>query len=147
MSITGWRDLASILDSISPKDLPTTADIRKCNGAVEQIRSVVKEMKQFDELQDGAMKIMAPYQKQLKGLDEKTDAEKIAEITGEATKKLEPTNKKINALIEKFNETEAEVDLDENYKSFIKTNWEEKIRPSYNDKKALIKTADAFGIE
>lgn len=147
MTITAWRDLASVLDSIPPKDLPTTADIRKCNGAVEQIRSVVKELKEFDTLQSEALVIMAPYQKKLAGLDEVKDSEKVAKITGEANKKLEPHNKKINDLMKKFGETEVEVEIDENYKSFIKTNFEDRIRPSYNDKKALLDVADAFNIE
>ena len=144
LSITRWRDLATVLDSIPPKDLPTTADIRKCNGAVEQIRSTIKEFKQFDELQDGAMKAMKPYQDKLRALDPKSEEAK--ELTDTANKKLEPHNKKIADLIKKFSETIVEVDLDENYKSFIKTNWEEKIRPQYNDKKALLETADVFNI-
>ena len=146
LSITAWRDLATVLDSIPPKDLPTTSDIRKCVGAVDQIRSNVKELKEFDVLQEEALKVMKPYQDKLRGLDEVKDKEKVDKITGEANKKLEPTNKKINDLMTKFQETEIEINMDENYKSFVVANWEEKIRPMYNDTKALLKTADAFNI-
>ena len=45
LTVLQWRDLAAFLDRVPQKDLPTTADVRKCVGSVEQIRDNINFLK------------------------------------------------------------------------------------------------------
>lgn len=146
LTITQWKDLATVLDSIPQKDLPTTADVRKSLGATNQIRKAIKEpIAEYDKINEDIRKVMEPYQVKLRALDQK-EKDKVNALIDEANKKIEPHNKKLQKLNEKYDKEEIDIEMDENYKSFIKTNWEDKIRPAYNDRTAMIAVADAFNI-
>ena len=89
---------------------------------------------------------MLPYQDKIRKLDQEKDKDKVQALIDEANKKIDPFNKKLVDLNKKYAKEEVEIDFDENYKSFIKTNWEDRIRPSYNSVEAMLKVADAFNI-
>lgn len=145
MNINAWRDLATVLDSIPQKDLPTTKDVRKCVGIVEQIRTNDAVKKSIDEYE----KLNSQLNTELEPLREQAgaDQEKAKELEPQAQKIVNSYQDKFRKLDEKYKKTEAEIEIDGNYKTFVKENFVKLIKPSYNDKKALLKVADAFGIE
>lgn len=143
-----WNDLALSLDNIPPKNHATTADARKCIGAVEQIRKGIKEEAEtLDSIKREAAGIMSPYQEKLKNLgDEKDDtpekSKKRKKIQDEANKDLE----EVNTRYIEFSKKEISIDLDKNYHDYIKSVWETAIRPVFINTKAMVKIADALGI-
>ena len=87
LTVLQWRDLAFSLDQIPQKDLPTTADVRKCVGVVDDIR-------------DGIRKEAESYEKTFKGLQE------------EADKITKPAKVKITKLRGDMTDEQAEKDPD-----------------------------------
>ncbi|MEK7138197.1 MAG: hypothetical protein AAB787_01680 [Patescibacteria group bacterium] len=148
LTVNLWQALAAILDSIQPKDHANTGEMRKCAGAVEQIRKVIApQIDEADGIQAEAKKIYEPFQKRLaklKGDENKLEREELQE---EANKKLEKTNEAFRAMADRFSKEEIEIELDQNYKAYIKDKWEEKLRPAFNFRADALKVADAFNIE
>ena len=148
LNVLDWRDLASILDAIPPKDHKTTADARKCIGAIEQIRKEIKpELKELEDLQNKSAEIARPYQEKLRELGDSPENEKKKKkIQDEANVELKPLNDEFAELVKKFKEQEVTINLDENYKAYIKSIFEDKIKPMYNKTADMLKIADLLGI-
>ena len=157
-----WRNLALVLDGIPQKDLPTTSDVRKCMGAVKQIhKAIEKPIEEYEKLNAEMDKIKKPIQDKITLMREKRglsvdqanlDPTLLAEAD-KGNKLLEPTNKKFEVLDKKYSEDEVEIEFNEEYKNFIKTNWEDRIRPIFHNevnhkmsREIMMKIADAFGI-
>jgi len=153
LTVLQWRDLASALDSLSPKAHNTTAEARKCIGSVEQIRrSIVDELAELENLQKRSAEIANPYRERIAELGpEKDDNDKTAakrkKIVDEANAELKPLNDELNQLTAKFKTQEAEIELDANYKDYIKSIWEKELRPLYVNTKEMLLVADALGIK
>jgi len=144
-----WRDLAIALDDVPQKDLATTADVRKCVGTVEQIRkSIVKPMEEFEVVQKKInAKRVEVDAKLAKFPENEENTKKREEIIEKANADVMPIIKEREKVDAKYEKEEAEIDLDPNYKEFVKGIWEDHVRPRYMVKDAMLKVAEAFGIE
>jgi hypothetical protein len=128
-------------------------EVRKALGAVQQIRKGIEApMKKYDEVNVVIQEKLLPFQEKVsllaqdEKLDEKERAAIGAKIQAEANVAVKSEAKKIKALDEKHVKEIIEIELDANYKSLIKTNWE-KLRKNYLDKAACVEVADALGID
>jgi len=153
LNVLQWRDLALFLDRIPQKELPTTADVRKCVGAVEQIREGIdKQAKEYEKLYQEANLITVPASKKIaklrEGLSEAEikESKEIQKIVDKSNADLKPINEKLNKLDLKYSKEEAELDLKDDYKGFIKDHWETHLRKQYDNTKAMVKVAEAFEI-
>ena len=153
LKVTQLRDLALFLDRVPQRELPSTADVRKCVGAVEQIRKVVKkEAEEYEKLYDQAKVVNKPNIEAIakaKGDMSDDEAEKdpkVKALVKKGNEDLAGINKGLAALDEKYKDEEREIEMDENYKAFIKENWEKFIRPQFVAVKEMLAVAEALNI-
>ena len=145
-------ELAQVMDSIQPKDLATSKDIRLNVGLVNDLNEVNKELAtKVADLNVKRDEIAKPYREEF--------AKKSAEMNDEEKKALEAElNKKLNAeLVEKFSaaqkeidelsQKELEVELSDEKHAKLKE-WVEKYgKERYTDNKVMVEVFDALGIE
>ena len=154
-----------VLDSIPQKELPSLADVRKCMGVVKQIHGVIKTaVDEYNKITDETLKLQPEVDKASKPFRDKieelkkglTDEEiqkdiEIQNLVREANVVIRAITKKADdkrvKLDEKYAKDEVEIDLNPEYKTFIKANFETKIRPAYNFAADVVELADAFEIE
>ena len=146
LNILDWRALAVILDSIEPKDHKTTSDARKCIGAVEQIRDDIKdELDKLEDLQNRLNEAVKPYQEKLKELPEEKEEER-KKIQEEANNALKPFNEEDRELGKELRELIADIEIDKDYVNYIKSIWEDLIKPKFRNTKDMLRIADSFNI-
>lgn len=145
-------ELAQVMDSIQPKDLVNTKDIRLNVGLVNDLNEVNKELAtKVADLNVKREEVMKPYRKEY--------SEKSEGVSKEEEKAIEvEINKKLNAeLVEKFSadqkeidemsQKEIEVELSDEKHAKMKE-WVEKYAvEKYLDKKVFVEVCDALGIE
>lgn len=142
LPVTTLIDLSTVLDRLPQKDFPTLKDVRQCVGCVEQIRKAVKDpIEDFDSAREEVAEFMKPYQDRITKAKDDKERDRINK---EANEKGKPLADKIAELNKKYREEEQEIELDENYRQFLKTHFNDKIRPNYLDAKEVIKIADAL---
>ena len=139
-----WGDLAAVLDSIQPKEFASSAEMRKCFALTQQIRGELKDYSdQLEALTDEARALLAPLQDSFAG----SSGDEKAELTRKANKVLEKVNAKRKELEDSEGSEDLDIEVDPNYKSFVKASFDEKIRPKYLKQSAAVEIADAFNID
>ena len=144
ITVLDCHTLAGVLDGFKPADLKDMKEVRQCSGASEQLRKAIeKEAAEFESINQKIEKNLIPFQKEAQGKGE-AEIEEINKRATKANQSLLDEQKKLNV---KYGKQEVEIKLDANYKNFITSNFEEKIRPIYNRQSDLIRIADSLEIE
>lgn len=153
LKVLQLRDLAMYLDRVPQRELPATADVRKCVGAVEAIRKVIQEdADKYEVLYAEAADINKPNIEKIKELrgdmtdEEANKDEELQAFVAEANRQLEPVNEKIAALDAEMREKDVEIELSDEHKAFIKAHWEKFIRPQFVNAKDMLEVAEALNI-
>ena len=151
ISLFNWYALQQCIDAVPQKEWPATADVRKATAVVDQISKNLKgtEIEDHLELEKTVQDILRPFNEKLLQLDKK-DVDYKAK-TDELLKESNSASRDLRMeLVEsgkKIKEIQLEIEIDPNYKAFVKANWEKKIRPVLNFKESVIEISDAFNIE